>query len=200
MSTNRRNHFSRLLLTCLAAALLSLSACTGDVQRNWSEEVELDDGSTITINRHVEYRESNSLTGDAYSTTVRESTLEFTENNASLQEWAAPLMPILLYLDNANGEWVIVATTTNCDTWREHGSPQPPYWEFRLVESQWQSSKLSESSIGRKTNLFFDYAYSLPARSLTKETKRQILASDDFGRDFLGVYDDARSNCIEARR
>jgi hypothetical protein len=200
MSKNRRKQFSKFLLLGLAAVLPPLSGCTGDVQRSWSEEVGMEDGSTITINRRVEYRESNSLTGDAYSTTVRDSTLEFTENNASLPKWAAPLMPILLYLDNAHGEWVVVATTTNCDTWREHGSPQPPYWEFRLVESQWRPSRLSESSIGRSTNLFFDYASAVPASNITKEAKRQILASSDFERDFLGVYDDVRSNCIEARR
>ncbi len=200
MSTSQRKHLSKLLLIGLAAALVPLSGCTGDVQRSWSEEVGLDYGSTITVNRRVEYRESNSLTGDAYSTTVRESTLEFTENNANLPKWAAPLMPILLYLDNAHGEWVIVATTTNCDTWREHGSPKPPYWEFRLVDSQWQASKLSESSIGRTSNLFFNYASDVPESRLSTEMKRQVIASNDFERDFLGVYVDVRSNCIEARR
>ena len=186
----------RMLAAAYLAAILSTTAaCSGVVERKWSEEVELDDGTVIVIERQVKFRESNSLAGDAYSTTQLEGTLGFTGENSSLPAWDVPLTPILLFRDQSLNEWVIVATTSNCDTWYEQGKPVPPYWEYRLRADNWLPSKLSDSSMGRKTNLFFDFEPALPAKKLSLEAKRRVLASKDFAKKYLSVIADLKSRC-----
>lgn len=179
----------------LFACLVPVGGCTGVIERRWSEEVELDDGKVIIIDRYVKFQESNSLSGDAYNATDLEVTLAFQGEHSSLASWKVPLVPVLLYRDNTQHEWVIVATTSNCDTWYEHGGPEPPYWEFRLQGENWVKSKLSEASIGRKTNLFFNYEPSLPARRITREIKTRILATKDFAKDYLSIRSGIKTNC-----
>jgi hypothetical protein len=125
---------------------------TGHAVRDWSEDVELDDGRTVLIERHVEFDSSNSLAGDAYSSRERQSRIMFRGDLSDLPPWEIPLMPQVLYQDAATSEWVVVATTSNCDTWRARHEPQPKYWEFRLRGSTWVESSVSAGSFGRSIN------------------------------------------------
>ena len=142
--------------------------------RTWSEEVALDDGSVITIDRHVEQLMSHSLGGGAFSATETASTLTFRGDLAAIPRWDLPLMPLLLYLDPESAEWVIVATTTTCDVWYARGMPEPFYWEFRFRGTEWVEVPLAETSYGRKTNLLFEYTEPLPAKHITLATKTQL--------------------------
>jgi hypothetical protein len=191
----RSLYSSNAVLGILLHCLLPLSGCAGAVDRNWSEEVGLDGGKVITIDRHVKFRESNSFAGDAYNSTDIESRLSFTGEHSSLPAWRVALVPVLLYRDKTADEWVIVATTSNCDTWYQKGGPVPPYWEYRLTGGQWQESKLSEASLGRKTNLFFNYEPKLPARTLTRQVKDEVIKRNAFAELFLSVTSDSRFNC-----
>jgi hypothetical protein len=85
-----------------------------------------------------------------------------------------------------------VATTSNCDTWYEKGGPVPPYWEYRLTGAQWRQSKLSEASLGRKSNLFFNYEPKLPARTLTRQIKDKVIKSNAFAVDYLSIVSTAK--------
>ncbi|HEV7605968.1 MAG TPA: hypothetical protein VGO61_01420 [Steroidobacteraceae bacterium] len=100
-----------------------------------------------------------------------------------------------MHHDAQLGEWTVLATTNNCDTWYEHGKPEPPYWEFRLRNGKWIASQLSEASIGRKTNLFFDYEPSLPAKKIGVDLKTKVLASKDFSKGHLSVVANQKSRC-----
>jgi len=186
-------HICSLILWTLAVA--PTSGCTGYVERKWSEEVVLDDGSIIVVDRYVKFQESNSPAGDAYNSTNIKGTLAFTGKQAELPKWDVPLTPIVLYRDVQPEEWVIVATTSNCDTWYERGRPEPPYWEFRLRNGKWTTSQLSDTSIGRKTNLFFGYEPNLPAKRIGVELKTQILANNDFAAKYRSVVADLKSRC-----
>jgi hypothetical protein len=178
--------------------LLPLSGCAGEVERRWSEEVELDGGKSIVIDRYVKFSQSNSLAGDAYSSTDFESKLVFKDELTALPSWDIALVPIVLDQDPETHEWVIVATTSNCDTWYEKGGPVPPYWEYRLSGDRWiPQKKLSEASIGRKTNRFFNYEPDLPARRLSRQLKAEILRKNDFAKKYLSVVGDMKRTCMK---
>lgn len=153
-----------LLCLFLIAATLGLGGCEryGDKQRTWTEDVALDDGTQVKIKRHVRFTDHNSWSGDAYGATDTEGTLEITATGTALPKWSAPLIPLVLYGDG--GEWVLVTKTSDCAVWRKRGGPRPPYWEFRLRDGQWVETPLSESSIGRRTNLFFRFREQVPRR------------------------------------
>jgi hypothetical protein len=179
-------------LVFLAISLVPLDGCAGTTDRRWSEEVLLSDGSVIVVDRFVKFQSSNSLAGDAYSSTDLKSTLTFTKKLSSTAAWDAPLVPIVLYRDETTKELVIVATTGNCDTWYQLGSPVPPYWEYRLQGNKWIKMKTVESSFGRKANLFFNYESALPAQMITSDIKDHVIASHDFAKDFLSVDQGAK--------
>jgi hypothetical protein len=157
--------------------------------------VELDGGEIIVIERFVKFRESMAITGSAYSSTSSESSLTFVGELANLSAWKYTLVPLVLYRDASNQEWVIVASNYSCDEWDVHGKPRPPYWEYRLQGGQWTQSKLSAASIGRKTNLFFDYEPEQPARHISLRAKAETLKNNTFAKRYLSVLADAKSKC-----
>jgi hypothetical protein len=195
-SIRKQYSVQRALYTMLLLlGLIPVGGCSGVAERSWTEDVALDDGRVIVIDRYVKLKQSNALGGGAYSSTDLESKLTFRDEMSALPAWSVPLVPIVLFHDQPAGEWVIVATTGNCDTWYEHGKPLPPYWEYRLRNGKWLESKLSKASIGRKSNLFFDYESKVPAKRLTQEIKHHVIATNDFAKDYLGVNADIKMNC-----
>lgn len=190
-----RSNTLALMCAFLLIALFPMSGCAGEVERRWSEEVEIGDGKIIEVDRYVKFSESNSVSGDAYSSTARESTLNFKGEFAGVPTWSVPLVPILLYHDATTAQWVIVATTSNCDTWYERGGPVPPYWEYRLSADKWTQSPLSESSKGRKTNLFFDYEPDLPEKKISASLKRQVIQRNSFAKKYLSIEGGLKSRC-----
>jgi hypothetical protein len=176
--------------------LVPLGGCSGIAERRWSEEVALDDGSFIVIDRYAKFKESNSLAGDAYSSTTLKSTLSFTGELSKLPPWDVALVPLVLYRDHQGGEWVIVAATYSCEVWAERGSPAPPYWEFRLKADGWSQSSLSQTSIGREANLFFNFEPPLKSHSLSREWKRDVVKHSDFAKEYRGIGAEVRSNCM----
>jgi hypothetical protein len=97
--------------------------------------------------------------------------------------------------DLALNEWVIVATTSNCEVWEERGQPEPPYWEYRLRAGKWVQVELSELSKGQETNLFFAYEPALPSKKLTLEAKKQVLLTHDFVKKYLSIVPDLKTRC-----
>lgn len=163
-----------VVIAMIAAGCDSLRS--GD--RTWSEEVALDDGTVITIDRHVEQLMSNALGGGAFSAKEKKSTLSFRGDLAALPTWDVPLMPLLLYRDTETSEWVIVATTTACEVWHERGKPESLYWEFRQRGTEWVEVDVSETSFERRTNLLFEYSQPLTASHITLATKAQLHSGD----------------------
>lgn len=186
----------RIFFFTLALSLLTAIGCApGKVTREWSEEVALDDGRLVTIDRRVQFQESNSLAGDAYNATETSSTISFRDELSILAKWDAPLVPILLYQDKSADEWVIVATTSSCEVWSARGSPRPPYWEFRQKPKGWQPHSLSPSSFERKSNLFFAYDSGLPAKHITSSLTNQSRDDVRVYSDYKVISANAKSNC-----
>jgi hypothetical protein len=143
-----------------SAVVATLAACDsmGTSTKHWTEDVTLDDGPTLAVERAVKYTESSAWGGGAYNATELSSTISFSGAQASMPTWSAPLEPMVLYRDaTRNGQWVIVATTSTCAVWSDRGEPRPPYWEFRLGAKGWQEAPLSTSSHDRPTNLYLNY-------------------------------------------
>jgi hypothetical protein len=155
--------FSALALTlCLASCGFG-----GPTQKRWTEDVLLDDGSTVLIKRTVSYQESSAWGGGSYSAVEGVATLELSGAHEGWTVWSVPLIPMVLYRDSAaSGQWVVVATTTSCEVWNARGGPVPPYWEYRLTDNGWKEAPLSESSLGRPANVFSGYT-SLESKHVT---------------------------------
>jgi hypothetical protein len=128
---------------------------------------------------------------------VLKSTLSFREDLAALPAWDFPLEPLLLYRDEIANEWAVVATTNSCDVWADWGSPSPAYWEFRLKANKWVKTNLAQSSEGRKSNLFFDYEPSLPARHLSIAAKDQAIKGLPIGKEYRSIRVDIKPNCTK---
>jgi hypothetical protein len=156
------------------ALIVCLSSCGfgGPTQKKWTEDVLLDDGSTIVIKRTATFMESSAWSGGSYSAVESGATLAFTGTLETLSAWTVPLIPMVLYKDPAaRGQWVIVATTTSCEVWNARGGPVPPYWEYRLTDNDWKEVSLSESSLDRPANLFTGYTV-LESRHVTVQEQQ----------------------------
>lgn len=185
---------ARLLLGLLLLAIASCGFLAE--QRSWTEDVQLDDGSVIVIKRYVKFETSNSWAGDAFSAKERRATLRFTEALSDLPTWDVPLMPMVLYRDASTKEWVIVATTDNCDVYFARGKPFPPYWEYRLDAGQWRRQLLSDASKGRSANLFIDYRLDDLPRHINVVYKKPGLTDRTVMEQFRRVVPGIRRYCM----
>jgi len=174
-----------------------LAGCSPSTQKkSWSEVVDLGNGKTLTIQRKVEFETSNSWSGDAFGMRELKSTLSFDDLEHGVPTWTSNLMPVLLYQDSANQQWVVVTTTFNCDIWREQGQPRPPYWEFRLVDGMWRAAEsLSPNSFSRSTNLFFRYEKEVPQSPISISVKDDILKQARLNESSKQVPSDAKLGC-----
>lgn len=160
-----------IIVGIVAASLLWLLSGT---RRHWTEDVQLEDGSIVVVERHVRFTETSALGGDAYNSVISNSTLRFTGDLAKLPTWSVPLLAHTLYKDAATQEWVVIAKTSSCDDWREHGMPNPPYWEYHLRNGAWVETPVSKASIGRKSNLLWRFQAQLPANHITVAQKDEL--------------------------
>jgi hypothetical protein len=188
---NRRFPLAVLLSLCVAAC----EFLTGDAVREWSEDVPLDGGDLVTIERRVEFKKSGSLAGDTYSTSVSRSTLSIKDPSATPPTWSDVLLPLVLYRDQSTLEWVLVASTTDCRTYRARGRPRPTYWEFRLRGSTWVETALSASSLERQTNLLYLYDEKLPTRHFTPASKASFQRAARTAHRYLSIQRDNSFNC-----
>ena len=187
---------SLALFLSSALSLLPTIGCTpGKVTREWSEEVALDDGRIITIDRYVAFRESNSWAGDAYNATEIRSTISFRGELSKLPDWDVPLIPILLYKDASSDDWVVIATTSSCEIWSARGRPEPPYWEYRANPGGWRPASLSTGAFGRKSNLFFTYEDKLPEKKITDAEKIRIREDTRIAIGYRMILEIEKSNC-----
>jgi hypothetical protein len=150
-------NFTGKIATLIVTATLIGCAASDREERQWTEDVRLEDGGTVQIERFVAFDETNALGGGAYNAVESKATLKFRGELASLPMWDFPRMALVLYRSSETRNWRLVTASTSCEVWRRDGKPRPPYWEYELIEGQWQEVPLSEESIGKRTNLFYRY-------------------------------------------
>jgi hypothetical protein len=156
------------------AALLLIVACSGsnEIDRQWTEDIALDDGRVIEVHRRVSFVATESASGDAYNARETVSELSFAKDLAGIPTWQDVLMPMVLYQDREAEEWVIVSTTTDCDLWFKRGLPWPSYWEFRLRSGKWEEVQLSNASANRPANILIAYHTDNLPDHITVEDKK----------------------------
>jgi len=170
--------------------LFSKAPERGSVSRVWTEDVLLDDGSTIQIKRTVDLFISDSWTHEAYDATETNATITFLGSLSNLPTWRAPRMALVLYQDKSTKEWVIVTTSTSCEIWEKNGHPKPNYWEYRSDDRTWREVPLSSSSFDRRANLFIDYNVPIEKDYLSVEDKGQISSKRRTARKYREIWSD----------
>lgn len=191
---SRQGPFSRFGLWragCILLAVLQLAGCDNVETRAWTEDVLLEDGTQVQVERSVRFTEHNSLSGDAYGTLDEQATLTIHLHDRLLPAWDVPLVPLLLFKEHVD-EWVIVARSADCETWYQRGRPKPPYWEFRLRHGEWIEVPLSLRSLGRRANLFSEYRG--PTQShVSLQDKESILSDPTIARSYTSIDADAKT-------
>lgn len=181
-----------LATLCALAAVAcgkSTPCARGVVDRNWVEDVRLDDGSIVRVRRTATLRITNSWVGDNYNAVELDATLVLM-GEQSMPVWSAQRIAMVLYRDAATEEWVLVTTTTSCTIWERNGKPKPPYWEYRLRDGAWQQVPLSAASIGRKANLLHVYDKELPDRVIRDAERQQLQGDKRIARKYREVRGD----------
>jgi hypothetical protein len=188
---NRRQlHRSAFLLVALGL----LAGCSGDRQLEWTEDVRLQSGQTITL-RRTSTLEGNHIAGGGGGSFNRGMTIEIAEprkaDNPAL--WNTLYVPILFDRDTENGEWFVVATFFHCDSWVDLGRPKLPYTEFRFRNGQWVQQALSQQWIGRPANVLSSNR--LKDKHISIERQKEILSIPTISARFKFVADKWTNNC-----
>jgi len=157
VAPRRESCVNRFSLRCAAAFALLTIALTGCGPKTatWSEEVRLQSGDVLTVQRSMKFK-AYQPAGGGGGADILESTLEIIAPalaDAPARWSGAPLLPLVFDRDEANQEWFIVATFYLCTAWYDLGRPKLPYAEFRYRGGRWVQQPLSEKFIGRAGNM-----------------------------------------------
>lgn len=187
------------IVTLYAAGVIALRILSAPTHRAWTEDVLLDDGSTIVVRRDVRFEESDAWGSGAYNAVETEASIVFTGALALLPPWSKPLIALLLYRDSDTHEWVVVATTTSCERWNWWGEPRPPYWEYRLEPGGWREVPLSKASIGRSVNLLHRYQSDLGTHHITVADREKRESSPAIDKQFKAIQGTTDIGCTRGK-
>ena len=131
-----------------------LTAC-GEVDLQWSEEVQLNDGQIIVVKRTAKGEQRGELGGPGgWEETEMSIALGNASEGQEFPIWQTAYVPILLDYQPPEKTWSVVATFYYCTGWYNLGRPKLPYVEYQSKNGgPWAVVPLEERLIGRKTNL-----------------------------------------------
>src|SRR4051812_31349027 len=110
------------MLKLILSLLVLLTGCSANHEkRHWTEDVQMEDRSIVTIERDVEFDATNALGGGAGNAVESKSVLRFAGDFAALPAWDFPRIPLVLYKSSQAQHWVIVGTTLSCEIWAKNG-------------------------------------------------------------------------------
>jgi hypothetical protein len=164
---------------------------TGVATRQWTEDVLLEDGSVVSVERHTRTEQSQKL----------DASMKFAGELAQLPEWRGSFAPLVLYEDQSAREWVVVATTGRCEVLYQRGPPRywfaadrpvTIYFEFRTRNGAWVQTPLSAASIGQRANLVVSFE-ELERSHLTVSAKEQLRQRSDA--DYRSVLERPEYKC-----
>ncbi len=173
----RQIHAFFVIMACMA-----VSACGArEAELTWIEPVRLSSGEEVRIKRHVVMIHERAWGGGFSSAPIyKRSSIELVDGGSNFPVWDAPLVPLVIDKDPANGEWLIVASIDECGMWARNGRPRPPYWAFRLREREWFRDAIPHALIDRPANLFVEMEVSDTSRKLGEyiEKRKQAQKSE----------------------
>ncbi len=92
-------YFRAALSTIVLVPLLS--CCASHSTKRWTEEIKLDDGTIMQVQREGRFNETNALGGGAYNSIEQDSSIRFTGTLAALPPWSVSLRAHTLYKDSS---------------------------------------------------------------------------------------------------
>lgn len=131
-----------------------LTSC-GQVDLQWSEEVELADGQVMVVKRAAKGEKQGELGGPGgWEQTEMSLAVEKAAEGMQFPIWRTAYVPILLDYQESEETWSVVATFYYCQGWYDLGRPKLPYVEYQSKDGgPWAIVPLEQRLIGRETNL-----------------------------------------------
>ena len=138
----------------LSAAGLGLWLIFHAPDLKWHEEVQLQTGEVIVIQRTAKFS-GNGMAGGVSESLHSGMTIEFKSPDKpdNPMIWRGLHAPMILDRDPHTHEWIIVATFHHCESWHDTGRPTPPYLAYRYREGQWLQQSIDPKWIGRDANV-----------------------------------------------
>ena len=170
-----------------------LGGC-GDPHMEWKEQVKLQSGEVIVVERTAKFSE-NWVAGGGGGSINKGMTLQVVQPSKSDNPgvWDARFVPIVLDRDPETQEWFLVATFFHCDSWYELGRPRLPYTEYRFRNRRWVQQPLTQKWIGRDANVLpadlSDRAAIETKPTMTVERKEGILNDPAISPEFKRIVD-----------
>jgi len=140
-------------LGLLLLVVMSMSACTGLIPRSmsWKEEVKLQDGQIIVVDRHYKlggYPAIESRERAALNQTV---TFRLPGTNKKIiwqtdfrDSQPEPNSLGALLLDVVDGVPYLATSPAGCIAYNKWGRPNPPYVLYKYVNDEWQRISMKE--------------------------------------------------------
>jgi hypothetical protein len=144
----------RFAVAAVWIVVVSAIAGCSEKSPSWREDVLLSNGTVVRVRRTHRYEVRSAVGGPTIVKPIEYRLEVVASSGKTPPPWVGTLDPLLLDLDPVTGEYVLLCSTSMVDVWKQNGSPKdPPYWEFRLHEGQWQRHELRPIWFGRATNL-----------------------------------------------
>ncbi len=179
----------------IAVSMILLVGC-GKVNLKWSEEVRLETGQVIVVQRTALGKKQGEIGGPG-GWEPTEMTVDIPAPAAGINpppKWRSIYVPILLDYEESKDTWTVVSTFVYCTAWYDLGRPPLPYVEYQSQKgAAWVIVPLEERLIGRKTNMLTGPRSGGEPDLVKLEDKetRNKSAAEDYRR-ILGQW---RTNC-----
>jgi len=189
----------RALITALA--LVTIAGCgSSDSKYAWREQVRLQDGKLLLVERTARFKE-NWVAGGGGGSFNEGMTLRIVQSPipAPSATWSDRLVPLVLEYDPVKHEWALIVTFFHCDSWYELGRPALPYAEYRYRDGRWIRQALSTQWIGHPANVLptdpSDKAAIGSGDVLTVERKSTIIEESTMAPKYRRVVDQWKTGC-----
>ena len=159
----------------LAISVAAMLASCGDVDIKWQEEVRMEDGEMLLVDRTAKGKMSKGELSSPWGWRKTEMSVEV---HKLPPNWMPPPVwhiskeyePLLLSYQPQEHTWNIVVILRDCDDWKRLGLPALPYLQYQSKNGgPWQVIPLEQRLIGREANFLLSPSYKgEPLRELTK--------------------------------
>lgn len=176
------------LILVFASLLSACGANDGKSGEVWKEEVRLQNGNLIVVDREFRWGESGDLSQRKGPLTYASMKFEY---EGKLYEWEANgLWPMIIQIDGS-GILTVVSRIPYCSVWLRRGKPSDQYVVEKSYDSGWKKVTLEEMDVNPKSNLSSHHSGKpylremedriIDQRQSTEEVKSVVLSKRKMG-------------------
>jgi hypothetical protein len=179
---------------------LALCACTpAEVTSTWSEDVQLSNGRVVEVERK-QTSDTVGQFGQGVQYMLASESVRPRERGTWLTaEWSDRVRPIILDLDEATREFVMVGVPDACGVYERLTARDSIYVEFRYRQGRWQRVPLSDFSIGHASNLLLTVRPAAETGHISLTEKRERDSDPGVEKRYRSVDAAARDPCGDSR-